>query len=333
MQLPVDRPRGAAAGRRRRLARGAGLFVLVAVPLVTLLPGTPEAELFVTCYPLTRDVSTRIVCHAGTEIETEGMPDAIPDSSPDRQDPGDAPASVQDRRPARALFRDTEHNGEEWSPDMQQEREKVITNKIRKLKGKFVPWGPKPWNPPGFRKVSITCMLDSKQASNKKIINQCTEELRRITGGMPSVIMARKNVAKLNQRKGFPCGVGITLTGGLMMDFLTRLNTIVLPRVRDFEGLYPNSFSNFGDYGFMIPGQEAFKELDELLDIREISHSFRLTICTNRFTQPSAKALMEKFGFPFTDELKVKKNYKESDGGDIPHWEKEKMKRIGDPRK
>jgi large subunit ribosomal protein L5 len=329
MQLPVERPRGAPAGRRRRLARGAGLLALVAAPLLTLLPGTPETELFVTCYPLTRDLSTRIVCHAGTEIETEGMPDAIPDSSPDRQDPGDAPTSVRDRRPGRAIWLDKDHQNEEWSPELQQEREKILTKKLKKLKGKFTPYGPKPWDPPAFRKVAITVILDPKEASNKKILNQCLEELRRITGGMPEVIKAKKNIAWNNQRKGFPCGVGITLNGKLMMDFLTRLNTIVLPRVRDFEGLWPNAFSNTGDYTMQINNQEPFKELDELLDIREVSHPFTINICNNRFTQPAAKELMEKFGFPFTDELKTKR--KKDD--DVPQWEKEKMKEIGDPRK
>ncbi|CAK0798810.1 unnamed protein product, partial [Prorocentrum cordatum] len=235
------------------------------------------------------------------------MPDAIPDSSPDRQDPGDAPVVVQDRRARKAMWEDKNFQGQEWTVDMQSEREKTLTKKLKKLKGKFTPYGPKPWDSPAFRSVSIAVHLDPKQASNKKILSQVTEEMRRITGGMPRTMIAKQNMAKTNQRKGFPSGVSIVIKGKLMMDFLTRLNTLVLPRVRDFEGLYPNCFGNTGDFSLTIKGQEPFKELDELLDIREITHNWQITIHTNRFTQPSAMQLMKEFGFPFTDELKVRR--------------------------
>ncbi|CAK9067989.1 unnamed protein product, partial [Durusdinium trenchii] len=124
---------------------------------------------------------------------------------------------------------------------------------LRSLKGKFVYRGPKPYDPDRFTKVSISITLDPKQASNTKIMNQVIEEARRISGQHPSVITFNTNDAQQGIRKagrllqvtatksapaGDKCGVKVNLEGQLMLgqDFLYRLNTIVLPRVRDFQG-------------------------------------------------------------------------------------------------
>merc|ERR1712151_523583 len=114
--------------------------------------------------------------------------------------------------------------------------------------------------------------------------------------------------------------------GRTMMDFLTRLNTIVLPRIRDFEGLWPNSFNNMGHYFFTVNGQEPFRELDDMLDEREISHDFGIGIIMNRHTQPDGMKLMKDFGFPFTDELKPKYEKAEAD------FPKRGRGKSGDPR-
>merc|ERR1719356_2409522 len=86
-----------------------------------------------------------------------------------------------------------------------------------------------------------------------------------------------------------------------MMDFLTRLNTLVLPRVRDFEGLFPTSVDNYGNFHMTLENQEPFKELDELIDSREVVHGFYIDIVNNCFTQPDGLKLMKDFGFPFGD--------------------------------
>lgn len=182
-------------------------------------------------------------------------------------------------------------------------RQKMLVGKkvqfLKSLKGKFVPWGPKPWDKPRFTKVCIQTRLKSKQAANSKIINQVVEELRRISGMHPWVVKARHNVAAFGWRKGYPCGVAVSLRGPLMYDFLHRLNTIILPRIRDFEGLIPNSFDNFGNFWMGFENQESFRELDDMIDSRAIVHGFDVGILNNCFTQPAGLALMKKFGFPF----------------------------------
>jgi len=172
---------------------------------------------------------------------------------------------------------------------------------VRRLKGKFVPWGPKPWDPHRFTKVCIQTRLKSKQASNTKIIQQIVEEHRRISGMHPKIVKAKHNVASYGWRVGYPCGVAVSIFGSRMHDFLQRFNTVILPRVRDFEGLFPSSFDNYGNFWMGLPNQEAFKELDSMVDDRVLVHGFDIGILNNCLTQPDGLALMKNFGFPFGD--------------------------------
>jgi len=198
------------------------------------------------------------------------------------------------------------------TPDMIEK--KVVDRRayLSKLKGKFVPIGPKPWDKPQFKKVCIEVPLDPKQASNTKIMNQVIEELRLISGKHPTVRKAGQNVATWNLRKGYPCGAGVHLTGQLMRDFLQRLNMVILPRVREFEGLKPTSFDKHANFQLGLDTQEPFRELDALIDDREITHGFYIGITNNCYTQPEALKLMKDYGFPFNDEIvKSKQLYKE----------------------
>ncbi|CAE8588505.1 unnamed protein product [Polarella glacialis] len=201
--------------------------------------------------------------------------------------------------------------GEE-TESMQFDRVAKKIRWLKQLKGKFVPVGAKPWNKHAFTKVCMQVRLMPKQAANTKIINQVTEELRRITGMHPRVVKAKHNVAKLGWRIGDNCGVAVSLFGPKMYDFLERMNTIILPRVRDFEGIYPNSIDNFGNFWMSLDSQEPFKELDELIDQRELVHSFDIGILNNCMTQPDGLALMQGYGFPFgeTRPRKVKTKVK-----------------------
>jgi len=185
--------------------------------------------------------------------------------------------------------------------DMQLDRVEKRTQWLRSLKGKFVPWGPKPWDKPRFTKVCIQSRLQAKQAANTKILNQVVEEIRRISGKQPYITKARVNVAALQWRKGMQCGVAVTLKGDKMMDFLNRLNTLILPRVRDFEGLWPTSVDNWGNFWMGFENQEPFKELDALVDSRELVHGFDVGIINNCFTQADGLKLMKDYGFPFGD--------------------------------
>merc|ERR1719277_1450980 len=132
-------------------------------------------------------------------------------------------------------------------------------------------------------------------------MNQVTEELRRISGKHPYVVLAKQNIAALGWRVGYPCGVAVRLYGPKMYDFLNRLNTLILPRVRDFEGLFPTSVNRDGNFAMRFESQEPFKELDELIDSREVVHGFDVQIINNCMTQPDGLQLMKDFGFPFGD--------------------------------
>eukprot|EP00929_Paragymnodinium_shiwhaense_P080999 TRINITY_DN4228_c0_g1_i1.p1 TRINITY_DN4228_c0_g1~~TRINITY_DN4228_c0_g1_i1.p1 ORF type:complete len:389 (-),score=108.66 TRINITY_DN4228_c0_g1_i1:235-1260(-) len=181
---------------------------------------------------------------------------------------------------------------------------------LRKLKGKFVPYGPKPWDKRQFTKVCIQAHLEAKQAANTKILNQCVEEIRRLSGKHPRVVKAKVNNANFGWRIGAPCGVAVTLRGQLMYDFLARLNTVVLPRVRDFEGLFPNSFDAYGNFWMHFSSQEPFRELDALIDERQLVHGFEVGIVNNALTQPDGLKLMKDFGFPFGDPRPAKSKVK-----------------------
>eukprot|EP00434_Breviolum_minutum_P009238 symbB.v1.2.008141.t1/scaffold509.1/size193965/11 len=212
--------------------------------------------------------------------------------------PGSAPSDVEQEAPPSSFLK-VKIGKREYTLDQQSNRKETKSKWLRKLKGKFVYRGPKPYDPDRFTKVSMSIKLQPKQASNTKIMNQVIEELRRISGKHPVVCKAKVDNAKTKLRKGDVCGAKVSLEGQLMHDFLARLNTIILPRVRDFEGLYPNSFDNNGNFWFSVPSQEAFRELDELVDQREIVHGFQIGILNNCFTQPDALKLMKEFGFPF----------------------------------
>lgn len=195
----------------------------------------------------------------------------------------------------------------EESNELQKDRVERRAIWLKTLRGKFVPVGPKPWDPHRFVKVCIQSRLKSNQASNTKIINQVVEELRRVSGIHPWVVKAKHNVAAFGWRKGANCGVAVTLKGQRMLDFLARLNTIILPRVRDFEGLIPNSFDKYGNFWMGFDNQEPFKELDALIDNRELVHGFDIGIINNCYTQYDGLALMKKYGFPFQSDPRPRK--------------------------
>lgn len=299
--------------RSRRVAKGAlGLAAaaLVIVPLATgvlsafqVRPHGPPAHLaeadgltlvmncgadaFVSPMPLARPLASRVARSAGYDGKPGGTPD-FEDGVLEEED-------EKEEEPAIKL-----KPGEE-TEEMQNARVVTMTKWLKGLKGKFVPFGPKPWDKRAFTKVIMQIRLKPAQAGNTKIMNQCIDELRRITGVHPTIVKAKNNNAVFGWRVGMPCGVMVTMKGPLMLDFLTRLNTIILPRVRDFEGLCPTSITSFGNFWMGFENQEPFRELDELVDDRELVHGFDLGIHTNCQTQPGGLELLKNFGFPFGD--------------------------------
>jgi len=132
---------------------------------------------------------------------------------------------------------------------------------------------------------------------NYDIIERHANELAKITGQKPVVTRARKSISNFKIRKGMPIGLKVTLRKAMMYNFLYKLINIVLPKVRDFRGLDPNSFDGRGNYSFGLSEQLVFPELspDEVRRIQGMD----ITIVTTAKTDQEARRLLELFGMPF----------------------------------
>lgn len=133
--------------------------------------------------------------------------------------------------------------------------------------------------------------------SNASGLEAAINELTQITGQKAVKTTARKSVANFKIRDGYDVGCRVTLRGDQMYEFLDRLINIALPRVRDFKGLSPKSFDNFGNYNFSIKEQIIFPEID--FDQVDQIHGMNITIVTSANTKEEAKALLDQFRMPF----------------------------------
>ena len=130
-----------------------------------------------------------------------------------------------------------------------------------------------------------------------KTLDEAQNELRIITGQKPMVTKARRSIAGFKLREGVPIGAKVTLRGDRMWEFLDRLLSIALPRIRDFRGLNPRSFDGKGNYSFGVTEQLIFPEIDydKVTTIRGMD----ITIATTATTDEQGRALLAAFGFPF----------------------------------
>ena len=142
--------------------------------------------------------------------------------------------------------------------------------------------------------VNIACG-DAKD--NSKVIESCVTDLTAITGQKATVCKARKSVANFKLRKGMPIGVKVTLRGERMYEFLDRLVTIALPRVRDFRGINGRSFDGRGNYNLGIKEQIIFPEIE--YDKIDALRGLNISITTTAKTDEESKALLSAFKFPF----------------------------------
>jgi large subunit ribosomal protein L5 len=133
--------------------------------------------------------------------------------------------------------------------------------------------------------------------SDRKVIEQATDELSLISGQKPRVNRARKSIAGFKLREGTPIGVSVTMRGDRMWEFFDRLLAIAIPRVRDFRGLSPRSFDGRGNYTFGVTEQLIFPEIN--FDDVASTRGMDITICTTADNNDHAKALLDAFGFPF----------------------------------
>ena len=130
-----------------------------------------------------------------------------------------------------------------------------------------------------------------------KTLDEAVNELRIITGQKPMVTKARRSIAGFKLREGVPIGAKVTMRGDRMWEFLDRLLSVALPRIRDFRGLNPRSFDGKGNYSFGVTEQLIFPEIDydKVTTIRGMD----ITITTTATNDEQGRALLDAFGFPF----------------------------------
>ena len=130
-----------------------------------------------------------------------------------------------------------------------------------------------------------------------KQLDAAVEDLRQITGQAPTITRAKKSIAGFKIRQGMPIGAKVTLRGAYMWEFMDRLLSTAIPRVRDFRGLNPKSFDGRGNYSMGVTEQLIFAEID--YDKVDRVRGMDVTFVTTAKTDEAAKALLDAFGFPF----------------------------------
>ena len=154
---------------------------------------------------------------------------------------------------------------------------------------------------PKILKITLN-MGVGEAVGDKKVMNFALEDMSRIAGQKPVVTLAKKSIAGFKIREEWPIGCKVTLRNTHMYEFLDRLITITLPRVRDFRGLNPKSFDGTGNYSMGIQEQIVFPEID--FDKIDVIRGLDICITTSAKTNAEAKALLEAFNLPLKDRVK-----------------------------
>ena len=149
---------------------------------------------------------------------------------------------------------------------------------------------------PGLVKVVVN-MGVGEAAKDSKIIDGAVTDLTAITGQKPMITKARKSIAQFKLREGMPIGTHATLRGDRMWEFLDRLVTLALPRIRDFRGLSDRQFDGNGNYTFGLSEQTVFHEIDQ--DKIDRVRGMDITVVTTAKNDDEGRALLKALGFPF----------------------------------
>ena len=151
---------------------------------------------------------------------------------------------------------------------------------------------------PGLTKIVVN-MGVGEAARDSKLIEGAIRDLTGITGQKPMVTKARKSIAQFKLREGMPIGAHVTLRGDRMWEFLDRLLSLALPRIRDFRGLNPGQFDGQGNYTFGLTEQVMFHEIDQ--DRVDRPRCMDITIVTTAANDEQGRALLKQLGFPFKE--------------------------------
>lgn len=149
---------------------------------------------------------------------------------------------------------------------------------------------------PRITKVVVNMGL-GEAAKDSKLVDSAIKDLTAITGQKPVVNRAKKSIAQFKLREGMPIGAHVTMRGDRMWEFLDRLVTLALPRIRDFRGLSDRHFDGNGNYTFGLTEQSMFHEIDQ--DRIDRVRGMDITVVTSAKTDDEGRALLKALGFPF----------------------------------
>lgn len=153
-----------------------------------------------------------------------------------------------------------------------------------------------PMQVPGLEKIVVNVGL-GEALTNAKAVDAAVADIAAITGQKPVVTRAKRSIAQFRVRTGNPIGIKVTLRGERMWDFLERLTTLALPRIRDFRGIPSRSFDGRGNYSLGLREQLAFPEID--YDKVDRLRGLEISIVTTAKTDEESKRLLELLGMPF----------------------------------
>jgi large subunit ribosomal protein L5 len=156
-----------------------------------------------------------------------------------------------------------------------------------------------PMQVPGLVKIVVN-MGVGQAAKDSKLMDGAVRDLTLITGQKPLVQKARKSIAQFKLREGMPIGAKVTLRGDRMWEFLDRLLSLALPRIRDFRGLSDRQFDGNGNYTFGLTEQSMFHEIDP--DSIDRPRGMDITVVTTATNDDEGRALLRALGFPFKQE-------------------------------
>ncbi|MEJ7690434.1 MAG: 50S ribosomal protein L5 [Nocardioidaceae bacterium] len=151
---------------------------------------------------------------------------------------------------------------------------------------------------PGLTKIVVN-MGVGEAARDSKLIEGAVRDLTIITGQKPQVTRARKSIAQFKLREGMPIGAHVTMRGDRMWEFLDRLLTLALPRIRDFRGLSPQQFDGKGNYTFGLTEQVMFHEINQ--DKIDRQRGMDITVVTTATNNAEGRSLLKRLGFPFAE--------------------------------
>ena len=151
---------------------------------------------------------------------------------------------------------------------------------------------------PRLEKIVVSMGI-GQAVAEKKRIESATRELALLAGQKPVVCKAKKSVSNFKLRTGYPIGCKVTLRGDRMYEFLDRLISVVIPRIRDFRGLNPQAFDGQGNYSIGLTEQSVFPEID--IDNVDYTQGLNVTLVTTAKSDAEGKNLLARLGMPFRD--------------------------------